>query len=403
MSLLSRLRHSLTQRLHHGYQFSTASSILSPNSTTPLSSKEKTRAALSLLKTEQNPHTILDICRAAALTPDCHLDRIAYSVAISKLSGSNYFDSIRELLESELENRPDLQTERFVAHSIVLYGQAGMVNQAVEVFKRIDDLDINRSVKSLNALLFACLLAKDYEEMKRVFVEFPKLYKIEPNLDSYNTVIKGFSESGSTSSGYSVVAEMERKSVKPNATTFGHMLAGFYREEKFEDVGKVMNLMEERHLHMGIGTYNIRIQGLCKLKKSSEAKALLDGMLARRMKPNSVTYTHLIHGFCKEGDLEQAKNLFKTMKNRGCQPESDCYFTLVYFLCKGGDVEAALQIAKESMEKGWVPNFGTMKSLVEGLVGIKKVEEARELIKQIKEKVTKNAHMWDEIEAGLPQ
>jgi hypothetical protein len=62
-----------------------------------------------------------------------------------------------------------------------------------------------------------------------------------------------------------------------------------------------------------------------------------------------------------------------------------------------------LSIAKESMERGWIQNFGTMKALVEGLVGIKKVEEARELIKQIKEKVTKNVHMWDEIEAGLPQ
>ncbi|XP_062162305.1 small ribosomal subunit protein mS86 (rPPR1)-like [Alnus glutinosa] len=399
MSLLSRLRHSLTHRRH----LSTASSILSPNSTTPLTSEQKTRAALSLLKSEQNPHTILDICRAASLTPNNHLDRIAFSLAVSQLSGSKHFDSIRTLLESELQTRPDLQTERFVAHSIVLYGQAGMVNQAIEAFKQMGDLGISRSVKSLNALLFSCLLAKDYKELQRVFVEFPKVYGLEPDVDSYNTVIKGFSESGSTSSGYSVVAEMERKSVKPNATSFGHLLAGFYREERFEDVGKVMALMKKHGVDMGIGTHNIRIQGLCKLKKSSEAKALLDGMLSRGMKPNSVTYTHLIHGFCKEGNLEQAKKLFKTMKSRGCPPDYDCYSTLVYFLCQGGDAEAALSIAKESMERGWIQNFGTMKALVEGLVGIKKVEEARELIKQIKEKVTKNVHMWDEIEAGLPQ
>ncbi|KAC3954047.1 hypothetical protein FH972_027210 [Carpinus fangiana] len=402
MSLVSRLRHSLTHHLHR-CQLSTASSILSPNSTTPLTSKQKTRAALSLLKSEQNPHTILDICRAAALTPNNHLDRIAFSVAVSQLSCSKHFDSIRKLLESELQTRPELQTERFVAHSIVLYGQAGMVNQAFEAFKQMGDLGISRTVKSFNALLFACLLAKDYKELHGVFVEFPKVYGLEPDLDSYNTLIKGFSESGSTSSGYSVVAEMERKSVKPNATSFGHLLAGFYREERFEDVGKVMTLMKKHDVDMGIGTYNIRIKGLCKLKKSSEAMALVDGMLSRGMKPNSVTYTHLIHGFCKEGNLEQAKKLFKIMKSRGCQPEYDCYSTLVYFLCQGGDFEAALSIAKESMEKGWFPYFGSMKGLVEGLVEIKKVEEARELIKQIKEKVTKNVHMWDEIEAGLPQ
>jgi pentatricopeptide repeat protein len=402
MSLLSRLRHSLTHHLRRR-RLSTASSILSPNCTTPLNSKEKTRAALSLLKSEQNPHTILDICRAAGLTPDYRLDQIALNVAVSQLSGSKHFDSIRDLLESELRTRPELQTERFVAHSIVLYGRAGMVNQAIEAFKRMGDLGIRRSVKSLNALLFACLVAKDYKELNRVFVEFPKVYGLEPDLDSYNTVIKGFSESGSTSSGYSVVAEMERNWIKPNATSFGHLLAGFYGEERFEDVGKVMKLMEKHGVRMGIGTYNIRIQGLCKLKKSSEAKALLDEMLSRGLKPNSVTYTHLIHGFCNEGNLEQAKKLFRTMKSRGCSPDYDCYSTLVCLLCQGGDVENALSIAKESMEKGWLPNFGTMKGLVEGLVGIEKVEEARELIKQIKEKVIKNVHMWDEIEAGLPQ
>ncbi|XP_050277667.1 pentatricopeptide repeat-containing protein At1g61870, mitochondrial-like, partial [Quercus robur] len=209
-----------------------------------LSSKSKTRSALSLLKSEQNPHQILEICHAASLTPESHLDRIAFSVAISKLSESNHFDTIRQFLDDLLTSRPDLKTERFASHAIVLYGQAKMIPQAIDTFKRIHDLGIPRTVKSLNALLFACLLSKDYKELNRVYIEFPKFYEIKPNLDTFNTVIKGFSESGSTSSGYSVLAEMERKSVKPNATTFGNLLAGFYKEEKFEDVGKVLKLME---------------------------------------------------------------------------------------------------------------------------------------------------------------
>ncbi|KAG6638984.1 pentatricopeptide repeat-containing protein At1g61870, mitochondrial [Carya illinoinensis] len=403
MSLLYRIRQALASSpIAQRHHFST-SSVLSPNSTTPLTSKEKTRAALSLLKSEQNPHKILEICRAAFLTPDSHLDRIAFSVAISKLSSANHFDVIRQFLEEELKSRPDLKTERFASHVIVLYGQAKMLHQAVETFQQMDRLGIDRSVKSLNALLFACLLSKDYKELKRIYLEFPKIYSIQPDLDTYNTVIKAFSDSDSTSSGYSVLAEMERKSVKPNATSYGNMIAGFYKEEKFEDVGKVMKLMQDHGVHPGIGTYNIRIQSLCKLKKSSEAKALLDGMMSRGIKPNAVTYSHLIHGFSKEGNLEQAKKLFKTMVSRGCKPDSNCYFTLVYFLCQGGDFESALSLSKESMEKGWIPQFSTMKSLVEGLVSISKLEEARELIKQIKEKVNKNVNMWDEIEAGLPQ
>ncbi|XP_015885253.3 small ribosomal subunit protein mS86 (rPPR1) [Ziziphus jujuba] len=395
MSLFSRLRQASLSRRH----FST---ILSPNSTTPLSSKEKTRAALSLLKTEENPNRIVEICKAASLTPESHLDRIALSVAINKLSKSNHFEAIREFID-DLKSRPDLRTERFASHSIVLYGQANMIDHAVLAFKQCRDLGVSHSVKMLNSLIFACILAKNYKEVNRIFLEFPKNYGIEPNLETYNWVIKAFAESGSTSSAYSVLAEMDRKGVKPNATTFANLISGFYAEERFDDVGKVTNMMEKYGLRPGHTAYNARILSLCKLRRSAEAKALLDGMLARGMKPNSVTYSHLIHGFCKEGNLDEAKKLFKRMVNSGCKPDSNCYFTMVYFLCQGNDFESGLQFSLESMEKNWVPNFSTMKTLVDGLVSISKVAEARDLIAKIKERITVNADKWNEIESSLPQ
>ncbi|CAL9015182.1 unnamed protein product [Prunus brigantina] len=392
MSLLSRLRHAaLTHQTRH---LSTAASV---------STKDKTRAALSLLKTEKDPTKILEICKTASLTPESHLDRVTFSVAINKLRDDNHYDLIRQFLDDLFVSRPDLKTQRFASHAIVLYGQADMLDDAVRTFEQCDEMGIPRNVKTLNALLLACIFAKNYKEVNRVFLEFPKVYGIQPNLDTYNYVIKAFSESGSTSSAYSVLAEMERKNVKPDANTFGHLLTGFYTEMKFEEVGKVTNLMEKHGFQPGLSTYNIRIKSLCKLRRSAEAKALLDGMLSRGMKAHAVTYCHLIHGFCKESNLDEAKKLFKNMVNRGFQPDSNCYHTLVHFLCKGGEFESALQFAKESIEKNWVPNFGTMKSLVEGLVSISKVSEARELVGQMKERFTVNQDKWNEIEAGLPQ
>ncbi|KAF2304983.1 hypothetical protein GH714_000860 [Hevea brasiliensis] len=403
MALFFRLRiHFLTGNRRC---FST---ILSPGSTTPLSSKEKTRVALSLLKSEQNPERIVEICRQASLTPETHLDRIAFSVAISKLSKSNNFSYIQQFLDDLRSSRADLRSsERFAAHAVILFGQANMIDHAIRTFQEYHADVVGSgtgSVKALNALLFACILAKNYGEVKRIFLEFPKSYSIEPNLDTYNKVIKAFCESGSSSSGYSVLAEMDTKRVKPNATTFGNLLAGFYREEKFKDVGEVLEMMKEKYgILPGVSTYNIRIQSLCKLKRSAEAKALLDEMLSRKMKPNCVTYNNLIHGFCCEGNLEEAKRLFNTMIHRGGKPDADCYVRFVHYLCQGGDFDTALRICKESIEKRWVPNLATMKSLVNGLAGIGKVAEAKELVGQMKQRFTKNVNIWDEIEASLPQ
>lgn len=397
MAFRGKLRQLVLQ--HHRL-FS--SSILNPDSKTPLTSKEKSRAALSLLRFEKNPERILEICRAAALTPESHLDRIAYSKAITKLKESQYYEGIRGFINESI-TRLDLRSERFISHFVVLYGQAGLVNDAIKLFDEMPEMGIERTVKTLNSLLFSCILAKDYGEMKRIFSEFPRKYGIEPDLDTYNTVLKGFCESGSANSAYSILAEMERKRIKPNGTTYATVITGFYKEEKFSDVGKVMELMKKNGVAPGISIYNVRIHSLCKLKRSYEAKALLDGILLSGMKPNSVTYSHLIYGFSREGNLEEAKSLFKVMESRGLKPDAECYFTLVYYLCTGGEFEAALDICKECMAKGWVPNITTMKLLVDGLVSISKVDEAREIIGQVKEKFSRNADTWSEIEEGLPK
>ncbi|KAK7303286.1 hypothetical protein RJT34_14189 [Clitoria ternatea] len=392
MSILSRFRHA--QR-HY-------STVLSPNSSTPLTSKQKSQKALHLLKTETNPERILEICRAASLTPLSFMDRRAFSLAISKLSAANHFDGIRQYLD-ELKSRPDLANDhRFLSHAIVLYGQAKMLDHAIRTFDT--DLKSPRSVKSLNSLLLASLLAKNYKEVSRIYLEFPKIYSIKPDVDTYNVVIKAFAESGSSSSLYSVLDEMDRNSVKPNTTTLNNSIEGFYRERKLEEVGKFLKLMEERYrLLPALSTYNVRIQGLCKLKRSSEAKALVEGMLSSGEKINALSYSILIRGFCVEGNTVEAMNLFREMKKKGYPPDAECYFTLVYFLCQGGDFESALKVARECMKKDWFPNFTTMKSLVNGLVGVSKVDDAKEVIKQMKEKFSEKSDMWDEVEAGLPQ
>lgn len=402
MAIFSRLRMNLNLNSQKHYRHLATSSILSSGDKTPLTSKDKTRAALTLLKSESNPEKILEICRAAALTPESHHDRRAFSIAINKLSEANYFNGISQYLE-ELKTRPDLQNERFHAHSIILYGQANMTEQAVRTFKEMDKHGLRHSVRAFNALLLALTIAKDYKEVKRLFIEFPKIYGIKPDLDTYNRVIKAFCESGDSSSVYSILAEMDRKSIKPNAATFGALIAGFYKEEKYEDVDKVLQMMEKYGMKSGVSMYNVRIHSLCKLRKCADAKALLDEMLSKRMKPNSVTYSHLIYGFCKDGNFEEAKKFFMIMSNCGLSPNSTVYFNMVYFMCNGGDYETALSFCKESMAKGWVPNFTTMKSLVTGLASASKVSEAKELIGLVKEKFTKNVDTWNEIEAGLPQ
>lgn len=374
----------------------------SGTNTAPVGSKEQSRAALSLLRFEQNPERILDICRSAALSPESHLDRIIFSKAISKLKELNHHDGIRAFIQDSV-NQSGRRSERYIAHCIILYGQAGLIGDALKLFDEMPELGIKRNVKTLNSLLFSCLLGREYGAMRRIFWQFPREYGLEPNLETYDTVLKGICRSGGAKESHSILAEMERKGIKPSNATFATVIAGFYSEENFGDVGKMLNLMKRYGMHPGIGIYNVKIQSLCKLGRLAEAKALFDGILSNGMKPNCRTYGNLIYGLCRKGEMDTAKKLYEEMVNKGLKAEAECYFTLVYYLCQGKDFEAASSICEDCFRDGWVPNFTTMNTLVRGLTSIGKADEARRIIRQLKDKFRRNAHVWEQIEKELPR
>ncbi|XP_074588628.1 uncharacterized protein LOC141844495 [Curcuma longa] len=352
------------------------------------------RSALALLRSEKDPIRILSICRAAALSPTSYPDRAALSLAVSALSASGSQSSVRSLLDGLLSS-PSAAAVR--PHVIVLFGQAGMLSDALRVFEDSH----NPSVRTFNSLLFACIVSKKHSEVPRIFYDFTISYHIKPDLTTYNTVIKAFCESGSSRCFFSVLAEMVRFRVKPNVTTFGIALAGFYREQLFDDVREVLLLMKKHKCRANLSIYNVRIQSLCKLKRSSDAKELLREMRKRGMEPNWVTYDHLILGCCSEGNLKEAMMYFKEMKKRGLVPESTCYFTLIYYLCKGKDFEVALEVCKESIGKNWVPHFSIMVELVNGLISVSKLEEAREMLEKVKEKFPSNYERWKDVEENM--
>lgn len=377
-------------------RLSSASAILNPdNPTVPLSGKQKSRMALSLLKFEKNPDTVLSICRAAALTPDTHLDRLAFSAAMYSLSSSSSFIAVRACINELL----DLKNDRHRAHAIVLFGQAGLLDDAVRLFDEMT----SPTLKCFNSLLFAGVVAKKHGDVARMFKEYPKAHGLEPDVDSYNNVILSFCESGSSRSVYSLLDEMAEKGVKPNVTSYNNLITGLCREGNGDDVGKVLEMMKANDCNPRVSTYNHMIKGLCKMNKSVEAKNLLEKMVKmRNVRPNVVTYQHLINGFCKESNLEEAKKLFADMDHRkGCVPDSYCYFVIIYYLCKGGEFEDALNFCKKSIEKNWVPRFTTMKTLVKGLVDCSKMEEAKEIAKAVKDKFPNNSEMWKEVDELL--
>ncbi|KAL3614986.1 hypothetical protein CASFOL_040647 [Castilleja foliolosa] len=118
------------------------------------------KAALYLLWFEKNPKRILENIQA-----------------IFKLKESHYYEGSRSFINDSL-TRPDLKSERFslAFHRPLRPIGSGLIKDAIKLFDEMPNLGVPNGVKALNSLLFSCILAGEYGEMKRVFSEFPRKY-----------------------------------------------------------------------------------------------------------------------------------------------------------------------------------------------------------------------------------
>nr|CAD1841069.1 unnamed protein product [Ananas comosus var. bracteatus] len=245
-SAAARLRLLLRHR--RTFSSSSPSAILSPSDpSAPLSSKQKSRAALSLLKSISSSSAapdaaaadadrIVAICRAAALSPSSHLDRHALSLAVSSLSASRSFDHLRSLLHSLLLSPHS--PPRHLPHAIVLFGQAGLLDDALRTFRSHPDLP------SLNALLFACILSRNHDRVPRLFRDLPASHGINPNLDTYNTVLKAFSDDFETALG--LCKETMARNWIPCFSTMKMLVNGLVSASKVEEAKEIVEKIKEK-------------------------------------------------------------------------------------------------------------------------------------------------------------
>lgn len=255
-----------------------------------------------------------------------------------------------------------------------------MFDHAQKLFDEMPELNCERTVKSFNALLSACVNAKDYDKISEIFANVPEKLGIEPNVISYNTVIKAFCEMDSTDSAFLAIEEMEKNGLEPDSITFNTLLEAFYKNSRFSDAEKVWEMMREKRVIPNSRSYNPKLRALVSSNRISEAGELIEEMKREGVEPDSFSYNSLIKGFCDSDDLAEAKRWFSEMVKNGCKPDRVTYVVIGYLACKIGDFDYAFELCKEAINAKLVIHKTLAQRVVDGLVRESKMEEAEELV-----------------------
>lgn len=302
-----------------------------------------------------------------------------YEDTVRRLASAKCFKWIEEILEDQKKYR-DISKEGFSVRLICLYGKSGMFEHAQKVFDEMPERNCRRTVLSLNALLGACVNSKRFDLVDGFFKELPKKLSIEPDLISYNTLIKSFVEMGSFDSAVSMLDEMKKRGIEPDLITFNTLLNGSYVKGQFSDGEKMWELMTTKNVVPDIKSYNAKLLGLALEKKTKEAVELVEEMKKKDVKPDQFSFNALIKGYVNEGNLEQAKLWYTEIVKNERSPDKKTFETLLPFVCERGEVGLASELCKDIFKGKVLVDISVLQLAVDGLVKESKIEEAKELV-----------------------
>ncbi|XP_062162286.1 small ribosomal subunit protein mS78 (rPPR3a)-like [Alnus glutinosa] len=301
-----------------------------------------------------------------------------YKVTVHRLASAKRYNWIEEILEDQKKYK-DISKEGFSARLIYLYGKSGMFEHAQKVFDEMPDRNCERTALSLGALLGACVNSKKFGLVSELFEELPKKLSIEPDLVSYNTIVKAFCEMDSFDSAVSVLDKMEKKGVEPNLITFNTLLNGLYGKGQFADGEKIWERMEKKNVAPNVRSYNAKLRGLALEKKTKEAVELVEEMKSKDVKPDVFSFNAVIKGYMNEGNLEEAKRWYNEIERSALAPDRRIFEMLIPFVCEKGEVELAFELCEETFKRKLLVDASLLQLVVDGLVKESKIEEAKKL------------------------
>merc|ERR1719311_1932474 len=233
-------------------------------------------------------------------------------------------------------------------------------------------------------------------------LEDMKESKVEPDIITYSTIVKGYCLAGDVDRAFEVLEEMKSSSkFAPDEILYNSLLDGCAKQHRVEEAVRLLDDMKQSGVAPSNFTLSILVKLMGRARRLNEAFALIEELCALHgFRPNIQVYTCLIQACIHNRQMDKALQLHDTMiEEAGCQPDQKLYSVLGRGCLQAGlsqkavkVVRCAYQIPGHSMatpKRGQAA--GVENKLLEELVSTLNSgnkydkETAQELIKDLKE------------------
>lgn len=387
---------------------------------------------VAVLKHTKDPLKALEIFNSVKKEDRYEHNFLTYKCIIDKLGAHGQFEAMEGVISEMRRSFDNGSMEGVYVSAMRNYGKEGKVQEAVDVFERMDIYDCERSVLSYNAIMNVLVEYGHFDQAQKVYIRMNggrivpdsytftiriksfcrsgkfqaalRLLRIMPEVNevAYCTVIGGYYEANLQIEGCELFSEMTVLGLVPDVTTFNKLISVLCKKGDVRESERLFSKVLKRGVTPNLFTFNIFLQGFRKSGLLDQASKMLDLLLKEGSAPDIVTYNTLISGLCKHSKVAEAESYMRKMINRGLEPDLFTYNTLIDGYCKLGVVKKADEILKLAICKGFRPDEFTYCAMIYGLCGEGDITRAMNMLREAaKNGITHSIMLYNTIIKGL--
>ncbi|KAI7733084.1 hypothetical protein M8C21_033489, partial [Ambrosia artemisiifolia] len=369
----------------------------------PMSRNLLTKHVATVLNHQKDPTKALQIFNSVKTKDGFTHNLTTYNSIIQNLANHGEFAAMEDMftqMRSQINNQ---LLERAYIFAMKSYGRNGKIQEAVNVFERMDFYNCDPGVSSYNAIMNILVEFGYFDQAHKVYMRM-KDRGIVPDVYTFTIRIKSFCRQKRSVAAVRLLNNMYALGCEFNSVAYCTVIGGLYEEGNRADACKLFDEMLERslcktkrvteavrmfdfarrdNLMPDVVTFNTIIHGLCKNSKVMEAEQWLKNMINQGLEPDDFTYNTIIDGFCKLGMMENACKILNDAVFKGFKPDKFTYCSLIYGSCEDGDIDRAMGAFRDALSKGVQPSTFMYNTLIKGLSKQGLILQAMELMEEM--------------------
>ncbi|XP_034709044.1 pentatricopeptide repeat-containing protein At1g05600 [Vitis riparia] len=340
-----------------------------------------------MIRTQKNPLTALKIFNEAkSKFPNYRHNGPVYATMINVLGSSGRIAEMREVIDQMKQDSCECKDSVF-SSVMKTYARAGMVDEAVSLFKTLPQFNCVNWTGSFNTLLRILVKESKLETACRLFLEHSCGWEVKSRIGSLNLLMDALCQINRSDLALHVFQEMRYQCCSPDKESYRILMRGLCEDGRLNEATHLLYSMFWRISQKGggedIAVYRTLLDALCDNGHVEEALEILGKVLKKGLKAPKRCRGHLDLSYCRNGeDIERTKGLINEALIRGGVPSMASYSAMAIDLYSERKIGEANQVLDEMRDRGFKPSLSIYEAKIAALCRCGGVEEAVKVIKE---------------------